>query len=109
MGGVEADDQTWGFVRCATVRLGAQGSATFPVGEQPLSRREREQRSGPDCLRGSGVAGPPSNRIVSTLQTPKYSGVTSEGSGRTRDHAPSAPMSRLATTVVPPAKLTSSL
>lgn len=38
---------------------------------------------------------------------PTYSGAASESSGRTRDHAPSAPTSRLVVRVVPSAKATS--
>jgi hypothetical protein len=38
---------------------------------------------------------------------PVYSGVASESSGRTRDHAPSAPTSKFVSMVVPSAKVIS--
>ena len=48
-----------------------------------------------------------SNSHVSTNEAPAYTGAVSESTGRTRDHAPSAPTSRLVTTVLPSAKVTS--
>ncbi|MFF4616095.1 hypothetical protein [Nonomuraea jabiensis] len=85
------------------LRVRVQGPVTLPISQDPLSRREREKRPGADRLRGGGMAGAASNRKVSTVETPMYPGAASESNGRTRDHAPSAPTSRLATTVVPSA------